>query len=55
MTIALVLGLDPAVPLIPLLIGLGGFAIIFPIIFYRSARGIWIGLLYSTGNTDEGD
>jgi uncharacterized protein (DUF983 family) len=55
MTIALVLGLDPAVPLLPLLIGLGGFAIIFPIIFYRSARGIWIGLLYSTGNINEGD
>ncbi|MDZ4718875.1 MAG: DUF983 domain-containing protein [Roseiflexaceae bacterium] len=55
MTIALVLGLNPAVPLLPLLLGLGLFAVIFPIMFYRSARGMWIGLLYVTGNTGEQD
>src|SRR5690242_4003809 len=38
---SLVFGLNPRVPLGPLLIGLALFAILFPIAFYRSSRGIW--------------
>jgi uncharacterized protein (DUF983 family) len=48
-------GMNPAVPLTPLLLGLGAFAVIFPIVFYRPARGIWIALLFLTGNAGEGD
>jgi uncharacterized protein (DUF983 family) len=52
---SLVFGLNPAVPLGPLLIGLGLFAILFPIAFYRSSRGIWAGFLYMTGDNEERD
>ena len=52
---SLVFGLNPAVPLAPLLIGLGLFAVLFPIAFYRSSRGLWVGMLYLTGNNAEAD
>jgi len=52
---ALVFGLNPAVSLAPLLIGLALFAILFPIAFYRSARGLWAGFLYMTGGNQEYD
>ena len=31
------------------------FAILFPIAFYRSSRGIWAGFLYITGDNQERD
>jgi hypothetical protein len=52
---SLVFGLNPAIPLGPLLLGLGLFAIVFPILFYRSSRGIWAGVLYLTGDNSEAD
>jgi uncharacterized protein (DUF983 family) len=52
---ALVFGLNPAVPLAPLLIGLALFAILFPIAFYRSSRGLWVSILYLTGDNEERD
>jgi uncharacterized protein (DUF983 family) len=52
---ALLFGLNPAVPLAPLLIGLALFAILFPIAFYRSSRGLWAGFLYMTGDNTERD
>ena len=52
---ALVFGLNPAVPLPQLLAGLALFAIMFPIVFYRSARGIWASILYLTGDNVERD
>jgi len=52
---ALVFGLNPSVPLGPLLIGLALFAILFPIAFYRSSRGIWAAFLYMTGDNQEHD
>ena len=52
---SLVFGLNPAVPLGPLLIGLALFAILFPIAFYRSSRGIWAAFLYITGDNQERD
>jgi uncharacterized protein (DUF983 family) len=52
---SLVFGLNPTVPLGPLLIGLALFAILFPIVFYRSSRGIWAGFLYITGDNEERD
>jgi uncharacterized protein (DUF983 family) len=52
---SLMFGLNPNVPLGPLLIGLALFAILFPIVFYRSSRGIWAGFLYMTGDNEERD
>lgn len=52
---ALVFGLNPAVPLAPLLIGLALFAILFPIAFYRSSRGLWASIIYITGVNAERD
>ena len=47
--------LSPTVPLLPLLLGLGLFAIVFPIAFYRSSRGLWASFLYITGDNREPD
>ncbi len=52
---SLVFGLNPAIPLAPLLIGLALFAIVFPIAFYRSSRGLWASFLYISGNNAEID
>lgn len=52
---SLIFGLNPNIPLLPLLVGLALFAILFPILFYRSSRGIWASLLYVTGNNSEAD
>lgn len=52
---ALVFGLSPSIPLLPVLLGLGLFATIFPIAFYRSSRGLWAGFLYITGDNMERD
>jgi uncharacterized protein (DUF983 family) len=52
---SLVFGLNPAVPLGPLLVGLAAFAILFPIAFYRSSRGLWAGFLYVMGDNTERD
>lgn len=52
---SLVFGLNTSIPLVPLLLVLGAFAIIFPIAFYRSSRGIWAGFLYITGDNAEPD
>src|SRR5690349_9451521 len=52
---SLVFGMNPAVPLAPLLIGLALFAILFPIVFYRSSRGLWASFLYMTGDNAERD
>lgn len=34
---------------------LGLFAILFPIAFYRSSRGLWVGFLYLTNANEEPD
>jgi hypothetical protein len=47
--------LSPTTPLLPLLTGLFMFAVIFPIAFYRSSRGLWASLLYLTGDNREPD
>jgi uncharacterized protein (DUF983 family) len=52
---ALVFGLNPGIPLPPLLGGLALFAILFPILFYRSSRGMWASVLYLTGDNAESD
>ena len=31
------------------------FAVVFPIAFYRSARGLWVGVLFLTSNQAEAD
>lgn len=53
--LSLVFGLNPSVPLAPLLLGLALFAIVFPILFYRSSRGLWASFLYMTGDNTERD
>jgi uncharacterized protein (DUF983 family) len=52
---SLVFGLNPNVPLGLLIGGLAAFAIIFPIAFYRSSRGLWASFLYITGDNAERD
>lgn len=46
---------NPNIPLGPLLLGLAAFAIVFPIAFYRSSRGLWASFLYLTGDNAEPD
>ena len=48
-------GSNRAVPLVPLLVGLLLFAVLFPIGFYASSRGLWASVLYLTGANVEGD
>ena len=48
-------GLSPGVPLAPLLLGLGVFAVAFPVAFYPISRGLWAAVLYLTGDNAEGD
>ena len=55
LVVALVGGLNLAVPLGPLLAGLVVFAVVFPIAFYRSSRGLWASVLFLTGDNAEGD
>ena len=41
------------VPLLPLLLSLSAVIIIFPLWFYRHARGLWVGIIYLTGSIFE--
>lgn len=50
-----VLGFQPDLPIEAVLLGLGAFAIGFPIVFYHSSRGLWIALLFLTANSSERD
>lgn len=52
---SLFFGLNPSIPLLPLILGLALFAILFPIAFYRSSRGLWASVLYLTGDNAESD
>lgn len=42
-------------PLLPPLLIMCAVMIIFPIVFYPSSRGMWVALLYITGNHNESD
>lgn len=41
------------IPIAPLLLGLTVVIIVFPLWFYRHARGLWIGIIYLTGSMFE--
>ncbi|HEU5013737.1 MAG TPA: DUF983 domain-containing protein [Roseiflexaceae bacterium] len=41
------------IPLLPLMLGIGLFALVFSLWFYRHARGLWVGILYLTGSMFE--
>ena len=41
------------VPILPLLAILMAATIIFPLWFYRHARGLWVAILYLTGSINE--
>jgi len=52
---SLYFGLFTSVPLMPVLVALGLFAIIFPILFYPVSRGLWVSILYLTAANAERD
>jgi uncharacterized protein (DUF983 family) len=37
----------------PVYIVLGGFTLVFPVVFYRHARALWTAILYLTGSMFE--
>ena len=55
MIAALVFGMNRDIPLLPLLLSLGVLTIFFPILFYRSSRGLWVAILYLTQHHTEHD
>jgi uncharacterized protein (DUF983 family) len=52
---SLYFGLFSTAPLARVLIGLGLFAVIFPILFYPISRGLWASLLYLLAANSERD
>jgi uncharacterized protein (DUF983 family) len=44
-----------SVPLLPAMLVLAAVTVAFPILFYPSSRGLWVGLLYLTGDNVERD
>jgi len=52
---SLYFGLFSSAPISQVLIGLGLFAILFPILFYRCSRGLWASILYLTAGNIERD
>jgi uncharacterized protein (DUF983 family) len=52
---SLYFGLFSSAPLGQVLIGLGLFAVVFPIVFYRCSRGLWVSILYLTAANAERD
>ena len=48
-------GFNPEIPLLPFFLVVGLCTILFPILFYRPSRALWIGFLYLTGDHTEGD
>lgn len=41
------------IPVVPLLLVLSAIIIMFPLWFYRHARGLWVGIIYLTGSMFE--
>lgn len=52
---SLYFGLFSRAPLSLVLLGMGAFAIIFPIVFYPISRGLWASILYLTAANVEHD
>ena len=52
---SLYFGLFSRAPLSLVLLGMGAFAVIFPIIFYPISRGLWASILYLTAANVEHD
>jgi uncharacterized protein (DUF983 family) len=50
---ALYFGLFTRVSIVALIAILSAFTIVFGLVFYRPARGLWISILYLTGSIDE--
>ena len=48
-------GFNPNIPLLPFFFVMGTFTVVFPILFYKPSRALWIGFLYLTGDHSEGD
>jgi len=43
------------VPLGPAFLAMGALTIVFPIMFYPVSRGLWVAVLYLTGDNEERD
>src|SRR5215471_16779229 len=52
---SLYFGLFSRAPLSSVLLGMGAFAIVFPIVFYPVSRGLWASILYLTAANAEHD
>lgn len=48
-----VLAFSTDIPLMPLLFGMTAVIVVFPLWFYRHARGLWVGIIYLTGSMFE--
>ena len=48
-----ILAFSTDIPITTLLLALTAAIIIFPLVFYRHARGLWIGIIYLTGSMFE--
>jgi uncharacterized protein (DUF983 family) len=44
-----------SVPLLPAFLIMGAVTILFPVLFYPFSRGLWVGVLYLTGDNAERD
>lgn len=55
MAASMYFGLNRDFELVPLLVALGMCVVVFPIAFHRSARGLWVAILYLTGANRESD
>jgi uncharacterized protein (DUF983 family) len=49
------IGVTPSVPALPAFIVIVLVAILFPVAFYRSSRGLWASILFLTGDNSEPD
>lgn len=48
-------GFNPNIPLTWFFLVMGAITILFPILFYRPSRALWVGFLYLMGDHTEGD
>ncbi|MBC8160450.1 MAG: DUF983 domain-containing protein [Roseiflexaceae bacterium] len=51
--IGAVIAFNTDIAVVPLLLSLATVIIIFPLWFYRHARGLWVGIIYLTGSMFE--
>lgn len=55
LTAGIIIGVSPSVPLLPALLSMVAVVIVFPIAFYPISRGLWVAILFLTGDNTEPD